>query len=77
MTILQTTKIYPGWETRLVNGLIDHYLETGTDQDDTLAAVLDLLEPDVAVHHLAAHTHERAGEVLWTLVSYMDAEDTP
>lgn len=76
MTTAQPTLAYPGWETRLVHGLIDHYLETGTDHDDTLAAILDLLEPDVAVLQLAAHEHQSAGEVLWTLVSYFDDEIT-
>ena len=75
MTTTQSLMAYTGWEHRLVHGLIDHYLETGTDHDDTLAAILDLLEPDVAVHELAAHAHHNAGEVLWTLVSYFDDSD--
>ncbi|WP_336248652.1 hypothetical protein [Stomatohabitans albus] len=74
MTTIDHALTYPGWETRLVHGLIDYYLETSTDHDDTLAAILDLLEPDVAVHQLAAHPHITAGEVLWTLVSYFEDE---
>lgn len=76
MATAQPILAYPGWETRLVHGLIDHYLETGTDHDDTLAAILDLLDPDVAVLQLAAHNHRSAGEVLWTLVSYFEDDDS-